>query len=152
MVPTDVLIDYTTPTSVKAHTLAALDHGVRVVIGTSGLTAADYAEISEIAQEKHLGVFAAGNFSITAALAKHFSILAARYLPSWEIIDYAQANKIDAPSGTVRELAEALTKVAQNKIEIPIDQTIGSKEARGGSHPGLGRMDHCWANPITTQS
>jgi 4-hydroxy-tetrahydrodipicolinate reductase len=135
-VPTDVLIDYTAPISVKAHTLAALDYGVRVVIGTSGLTAADYAEISQKAQEKRLGVFAAGNFSITAALAKHFSILAARYLPSWEIIDYAQANKIDAPSGTVRELAEALRQVAQNKIEVPIDQTFGSKEARGGNIDG----------------
>ena len=41
----DVLIDYTTPDSVKARTFAALDHGLRVVIGTSGLTAEDYHEI-----------------------------------------------------------------------------------------------------------
>jgi len=41
----DVLIDYTTPDSVKARTIAALDHGLRVVIGTSGLTAEDYHEI-----------------------------------------------------------------------------------------------------------
>ena len=46
-VPADVLIDYTLPGSVKEHTLSALNHRLRVVVGTSGLTAADYAEISE---------------------------------------------------------------------------------------------------------
>ncbi len=47
--PADVLIDYTRPDSVKARTLAALDRGVRVVVGTSGLTADDYAEIEQAA-------------------------------------------------------------------------------------------------------
>ena len=135
-VPIDVLVDFTTPNSVKTRVLDALDYGLRVVIGTSGLTAADFAEIAQKAKEKQLGVIAAGNFSVTAALAKHFSLLAARYLPSWEIIDYAQADKVDAPSGTVRELAEALNSVAKNKIEIPIEQTFGSKEARGGNIEG----------------
>ena len=47
-------------------------------------------------------MIAAGNFSITAALAEHFALIAARYLPSWEVIDYADADKVDARSGTVR--------------------------------------------------
>jgi 4-hydroxy-tetrahydrodipicolinate reductase len=131
-VPTDVLVDYTKPDSVKARTLDALSKGVRVVIGTSGLTAADYEEIAGEATTKNLGVIAAGNFSITAALAKHFALFAARHIPSWEIIDYAHAEKPDAPSGTVRELAEELGKVAKNHIAYPIDQTHGTKEARGG--------------------
>src|SRR4029079_247457 len=67
----DVLIDYTKPDSVKARTVEALENGVRVVVGTSGLTAADYAEIEELAVARGLGVIAAGNFSITATLAKH---------------------------------------------------------------------------------
>src|SRR5262249_10305754 len=66
--PTDVLIDFTRPDIVKAHTLAALAHGVRVVIGTSGLTAADYDEIDQVARGRGLGIVAAGNFSLTAAL------------------------------------------------------------------------------------
>ncbi len=69
-VPTDVLIDYTAPEVVKEHILAALDKGVRVVVGTSGLTASDYSEIEQRAQARQLGVIAAGNFSLTAALAK----------------------------------------------------------------------------------
>ncbi|MEO8286166.1 MAG: 4-hydroxy-tetrahydrodipicolinate reductase [Chloroflexota bacterium] len=132
----DVLIDYTNPDSVKARTLFALDHGVRVVIGTSGLTAEDYREIDAHARQQGLGVIAAGNFSITAALAKHFALLAAKYLPSWEIIDYAHADKIDAPSGTVRELAEELAEVAPNRIEVPVEQTHGDKETRGASIAG----------------
>ena len=132
----DVLIDYTKPDSVKARTLGALDHGVRVVIGTSGLTAADYHEIDAQARRRRLGVIAAGNFSITAALAKHFALLAAKHLPSWELIDYAHADKVDAPSGTTRELAEELANVAQNYVEVPIGQTLGAREARGATIDG----------------
>src|SRR5207248_662543 len=110
--------------------------GVSVVIGTSGLTAADYRDIERTAIEHRLGVIAAGNFSITAALAKHFALLAAKHLPSWEIIDYAHAEKKDAPSGTTRELAEALGEVAQNKLAVPVEQTYGDKEARGTSISG----------------
>ncbi len=134
--PTDVLIDYTAPDSVKARTLAALERGVQVVVGTSGLTAADYVEIERFAVAQGLGVIAAGNFSITAALAKHFALIAARYLPSWEIVDYAHADKIDAPSGTVRELAEALGAVRKSELALSIDETIGAKEARGASIGG----------------
>jgi 4-hydroxy-tetrahydrodipicolinate reductase len=112
--PTDVLIDYTDPDVVKNHILAALDKGVRVVVGTSGLTASDFVDIEQRAKACKLGVIAAGNFSITAALAKHFALIAAHYLPSWEIIDYASAEKIDAPSGTTRELAEELATISQN--------------------------------------
>jgi 4-hydroxy-tetrahydrodipicolinate reductase len=135
-VPTDVLIDYTGPEVVKGHILAALDRGVRVVVGTSGLTASDYSDIERRARERQLGVIAAGNFSITAALAKHFALIAARYLPSWEIIDYASAAKIDAPSGTTRELAEELAAVSRNRLEVALEQTHGPKEARGATIDG----------------
>ena len=132
----DVLVDYTDPGSVKARTFEALAHGIRVVIGTSGLTAADYVEIDQAATTAGLGVIAAGNFSITAALAKHFSLLAARHLPSWEIIDYASASKADAPSGTAQELAESMGEVAQSAIALAIDQTHGPKEVRGATIGG----------------
>ncbi len=134
--PADVLVDFTSPDSVKKRILEALDRGVRVVIGTSGLTAADYLDIERAAVEKRLGVIAAGNFSITAALAKHFALIAAKHLPSWEIIDYAKAEKVDAPSGTVRELAEALGEVAQNKVAVSVEQTHGEKETRGATIGG----------------
>jgi len=134
--PVDVLVDYTSPDSVKQRTLEALDRGVRVVIGTSGLTAADFVDIEHKAGERQLGVIAAGNFSLTAALAKHFALLAARHLPSWEVIDYAHAEKPDAPSGTARELAEALGEVGQSKIAVPVERTHGEPRARGATVGG----------------
>ena len=132
----DVLIDYTGPTTVKERTLTALAHGIRVVIGTSGLTTADYVEIEAAAIGHGLGVIAAGNFSITAALAKHFSLLAARHLPSWEIIDYASAGKLDAPSGTTQELAEAMGEVAESVFALPVEENHGRREARGANIGG----------------
>jgi 4-hydroxy-tetrahydrodipicolinate reductase len=134
--PTDVLVDYSSHDVVKGHILAALDKGVRVVVGTSGLTANDYAEIAERAEVCKLGVIAAGNFSLTAALAKHFALIAAQYLPSWEIIDYASAAKVDAPSGTTRELAEELATIAQSKLEVSLEETHGPKEVRGATIGG----------------
>jgi 4-hydroxy-tetrahydrodipicolinate reductase len=134
--PADVLVDFTSPDSVKQRTLEALARGVRVVVGTSGLTATDYQDIEARAIENKLGVIAAGNFSLTAALAKHFALLAAKHLPSWEIIDYAHAGKVDSPSGTTRELAEALGEVAQNKLEVPVEKTHGEKAGRGASIAG----------------
>jgi dihydrodipicolinate reductase len=108
-VPTDVLVDYTTAAAVKGHVLAALDRCVAVIVGSSGLSAADYAEIDELARQQRVGVIAAGNFSLMAALLLRFATEAARHLGSWELIDYATLGKPDAPSGTARELAERLT-------------------------------------------
>ncbi len=134
--PVDVLIDYTHAGCVKEHVLHALEKNIRIVIGSSGLTAQDYDEIDSIAKHKEIGVIAAGNFSLTAALAKHFSLLAAKYVPTWEIIDYANEKKPDAPSGTTRELSEQLANVRSNEIAIPVDTTIGIKSARGASVAG----------------
>ena len=134
--PADVLVDFTSPDSVKQRTLEALSRGVRVVVGTSGLTAADFQGIERRAAERGLGVIAAGNFSLTAALAKYFALLAAKQLPSWEVIDYAHAEKPDAPSGTTRELAEALGEMARNEKAIPVERTHGEPAARGASVAG----------------
>ncbi|MBI1913897.1 MAG: 4-hydroxy-tetrahydrodipicolinate reductase [Planctomycetes bacterium] len=134
--PADVLVDYTSPDSVKQRTLEALGRGIRVVIGTSGLTAADYQEIERTATEGRLGVIAAGNFPLTAALAKHFALMAAKHLPSWEVIDYAHADKVDAPSGSARELAEALGEVASNQRAVPVERTRGDRQARGATIAG----------------
>ena len=134
--PTDVLVDYTTPDTVKARTLEALACGVRVVVGTSGLTAADYADLERTATAADRGVIAAGNFSLTAALLKHFALLAAKILPSREVIDYSHAGKPDAPSGTARELAEALGEIGSAELAVPIERAKGDGRDGPGARPG----------------
>jgi 4-hydroxy-tetrahydrodipicolinate reductase len=132
----DVLVDYTSATAVKANALAAIDAGVAVVIGTSGLTAADFEEIDAAARERSVGVVAAGNFSLTAAMCQAAALLAARHLPQWEVIDYASAGKPDVPSGTARELAERLGDVRRPEVGHPIDELHGPQEARGATIGG----------------
>lgn len=132
----DVLIDYTKPEAVKANVQAAVAAGCHAVIGTSGLNDADYAEIDAWAKAKGVSVFAAGNFSLTAALMQHFSTEAAKHMPHWEIVDYASDAKPDAPSGTARELAYQLAEVATPTWAVPVTATQGLKESRGASLNG----------------
>jgi 4-hydroxy-tetrahydrodipicolinate reductase len=132
----DVMIDYTSHDVVKGNVLTAIGRGVSVVVGTSGMTADDYLEIDAAARERGVGVIAAGNFSITAAMAQAGALLAARHLPHWEVIDYASATKPDAPSGTARELAERLGQLRPPVIDVPVEETHGAPEARGASIGG----------------
>ena len=130
---TDVLVDYTHTAVAKANTLAAVERGVAVVVGSSGMSADDYAEVDEAARTKGVGVIAAGNFSLTAALLLRFAVEAARHLDAWEVIDYAGASKLDAPSGTSRELAERLEAVRRPALGVPLDDVLGAREARGAT-------------------
>lgn len=132
-VPSDVLIDYTKPDSVKGNTLSAVASGRHVVVGTSGMTAADYAEIDAAAKAAGVGVLAAGNFSITATLLRRFAREAVKYVPDVEIIDYASPSKPDTPSGTGRELAETLGAERMAATSKPVSELGGVRETRGGA-------------------
>jgi len=131
--PADVLVDYTSAAAVKENVLAALDRRVAVVVGSSGLSAADYEEIDERARAQEVGVIAAGNFSITAALLLRFATEAARHVSSWEVIDYSSLGKQDAPSGTARELAERLDAIGPPTVAVPVEDMLGAREARGAT-------------------
>lgn len=134
--PSDVFVEYTKPDIAKANILAALDRRAHVVVGTSGLTEEDYAEIDAVARAQGRGVLAVGNFALTVVLLQKFAAMAARLIAQWEIIDYAHDGKQDAPSGTARELAARLAKVRTPAPTIPLDQTQGEREARGATVSG----------------
>ncbi len=134
--PCDVFFEFTKPDVAKSNVLAALEHGAHVVIGTSGLTEADFAEIAEAAERQHLAVLAVGNFALTVVLLQKFSEMAAKYIPQWEIIDYASDGKRDAPSGTVRELAYRLSNIRPSELTVPLEQTQGPLETRGARLSG----------------
>jgi 4-hydroxy-tetrahydrodipicolinate reductase len=133
---TNVLIDYTHPEVVKRHVLYAITKGVHVVIGTSGLRETAFAEIDAAARAKGVGVLVGGNFAITAMLLQQFALMAAKTIPHWEIIDYADATKIDSPSGTATELASRLAQVRKPIYHYPIEKTLGNKESRGATVNG----------------
>jgi 4-hydroxy-tetrahydrodipicolinate reductase len=131
-----VLVDYTHASVVKANVVAAVERGTAVVVGSSGLSAADYEEIDALARNNRVGVIAAGNFSVSATLMLRFAAESARHFDEWEVIDYASAGKQDAPSGTARELAERLETVRQPRLRVPLDEVHGARDARGATVAG----------------
>lgn len=135
--PTDVLVDFTSAEAVKVNVLAAIERGVHVVIGTSGLSDQDYVEIDAAARARKVGVLASGNFAITAVLLQRFACEAAKYVSQWEVIDYAYDGKKDSPSGTARELSFRLGQVRQPEPTIPVEKTLGVKETRGATMNGM---------------
>ena len=109
----DVLVDFTSAAAVKSNVWTAVEAGVHVVIGSSGLTSDDYEELDRLARDRGVGVIAAGNFSVMAAVLRRAASMAAEHVDRWEIIDYASDDKPDVPSGTSRELAETLAQVRE---------------------------------------
>ncbi len=132
----DVFVEYTKPDIARHHVLSALKGGAHVIIGTSGLSNETYQEINELALEVKRGVLAVGNFALTNVLLQKFAEMAAKYIPFWEIIDYAHSDKKDAPSGTARELANRLSKIQESHLDVPQDEIDGSKESRGARLQG----------------
>jgi len=131
-----VFVEFTKPDVAKANVLTALQHGAHVVIGTSGLSDADLTEIDAMARSQRRGVLACGNFALTVVLLQKFAEAAARLIPQWEIIDYAHDDKVDAPSGTARELAARLAKIRHPEPTVALDRTVGAREARGATLAG----------------
>ena len=129
----DVVVDYTSAAAVRANVDAALAGGAHVVVGSSGLSEADYAEIDTAARAAGRGVIAAGNFSVLAATLLHAATMASQHVANWEVIDYAYDGKPDVPSGTARELAERLGPAEPAAHDADL---IGPPEARGANVAG----------------
>lgn len=133
----DILVEYTKPNIAMKNILAALQKGKRVVVGTSGLTEEDFLKIEKEADANDVSVLAVGNFALTVVLLQKFSEMAAKYIPSFEIIDYAHADKVDAPSGTARELAHRLSTIRESEVHVPMEKLVGLKETRGARLGGV---------------
>ncbi|MFC4548318.1 4-hydroxy-tetrahydrodipicolinate reductase [Paenactinomyces guangxiensis] len=111
----EVLVDFTTPQSVKEHVELAVQAGVRPVVGTSGLSERDIKELEQLCRERGSGAIIAPNFAIGAVLMMVFAGQAAKYLPHVEIIESHHDRKLDAPSGTAMKTAEL---IAENRHEF----------------------------------
>src|SRR5262249_25126233 len=133
----DVFFEYTRPEVAKAHVLAALGAGLHVIVGTSGLTDADHEEIDRAARAAGRGVLAVGNFALTVVVLQKLAEIAARVLPSYEIIDSAHDDKPDAPSGTARQLAARLGAIRRPTLAVPLAETQGPMESRGATVNGV---------------
>jgi 4-hydroxy-tetrahydrodipicolinate reductase len=107
----DVLIDFTRPEGTLAHLAACRELGVRMVIGTTGLTAAHKALLSEAAAQ--LAIVLAPNMSVGVSVMLRLVEQAARALGEGydlEVVEAHHRHKVDAPSGTALALGEALAR------------------------------------------
>ena len=136
-----VVVDFTEPASVLQNVHTAIRTGVRVVVGTTGLTQVDLEEIDNAAYAQDVGVLVAPNFAIGAVLMMHFAEEAARWFPHVEIIELHHEAKKDAPSGTAMKTAEMIGRSWENRGAAPIESTIEEWEslpgARGGKLEGI---------------
>jgi 4-hydroxy-tetrahydrodipicolinate reductase len=94
----EVAVDFTVPDSVKDNVRFCLDNGIHVVVGTTGLSKDDLAEIETWTGPAN--AFIAPNFAVGAVLMMRFSELAAPHFEGVEITERHHTKKLDAPSGT----------------------------------------------------
>ena len=103
------LIDFTRPEGTLAHLWVCRELGVKAVIGTTGFTDAQKAEIAEIA--KDTAIVMAPNMSVGVNVTLKLLQMAAKALATGydiEIIEAHHRHKVDAPSGTALKMGEVI--------------------------------------------
>jgi 4-hydroxy-tetrahydrodipicolinate reductase len=114
----DVVVEFTTPDTSLANSIACLEAGVHVVVGATGF---DLNALKQAAEKADNGAncFVAPNFAIGAVLLMTLSRQVAEHMPECEIIELHHPAKLDAPSGTARRTEELITE-AGGHVHQPI--------------------------------
>jgi 4-hydroxy-tetrahydrodipicolinate reductase len=107
----DVLVDFSAPAALQSSLARAVEAGIPILVGTTGLGPAADGQIAQAATR--IAVLRAPNTSIGVALLSDLVERAARALgPDWdiEILEMHHRLKADAPSGTALALGEAAAR------------------------------------------
>jgi 4-hydroxy-tetrahydrodipicolinate reductase len=106
----DVVIDFSLAKAVDALLEAAVRYSRPLVLATTGLSEAQWAAVDRAARA--IPVVAAGNYSTGVAVLNHLAEQASRLLADFdlEIVELHHRKKIDAPSGTALDLANAAAR------------------------------------------
>jgi len=114
----NVMVDFTHAAAAMDNIKAAVERGIHLVIGTTGLTEDNINEIRKLCSDKGVNAIIAPNFAIGAVLMMKFAELAARYMNRAEIIELHHDQKRDAPSGTAMQTAKLIApKIKAPKVE-----------------------------------
>lgn len=128
--PTDVVIDVTIPAASPGIVDFALEHGINVLVGTSGWSAERIASLERaLAPHPERGVVIIPNFSLGSALATAFATVAGRFYDSIEIVEAHGAGKVDSPSGTAVRTAELISAARGDRG--PVEAPHNDQRARG---------------------
>jgi 4-hydroxy-tetrahydrodipicolinate reductase len=105
----DLVIDFTVPHVSQTIVEYAVTNGVSVLVGTSGWTQERIAPVATmVTANPEIAAVFVPNFSIGSVLATQFSVLAAKYFDSIEIVEAHHEGKVDSPSGTAVRTAELI--------------------------------------------
>jgi 4-hydroxy-tetrahydrodipicolinate reductase len=131
LIGSDVVVDFTHPGVVMGNLRWCAEHGLTVVVGTSGFGEERLAEVrSWTDAAPGVRVLIVPNFSIGAVLMMRFATQAARFFESAEVIELHHAAKVDAPSGTALRTAGLISEArAKAGLGAPPDAT--NKELAG---------------------
>ena len=133
----DVVVDFSNADWTPTLADAALRRGVRMVIGTTGLSAAFVNGIAGRCDEEKLGGLVASNFALSAVLMMEFARQAARLFDHAEIIELHHNQKVDAPSGTAKTTAEMMLAARGRDFEHANTERFTVDGARGGELGGI---------------
>ena len=114
----EVLIDFTRPEGTLAHLAVCRELGVKAVVGTTGFSAAQKAEVAAIAGD--VAIVMAPNMSVGVNLVLRLVDFAARALAEGydiEIIEAHHRHKVDAPSGTALQLGEVAAAATGRRLQ-----------------------------------
>ncbi len=144
-----VLIDFTRPEGTMAHLAVCRELGVKLVIGTTGFSDAQKAEIALAA--KDIAIVMAPNMSVGVNVTLKLLEMAAKALATGydiEIIEAHHRHKVDAPSGTALKMGEVIADALGRDLkECAVydregitgeryPSTIGFASVRGGDIVG----------------
>jgi 4-hydroxy-tetrahydrodipicolinate reductase len=104
-----VLIDFTRPEGTMAHLAACRERGVQLVIGTTGFSETQKAQIAEAARD--IAIVMAPNMSVGVNVTLKLLEMAAKAMATGydiEIIEAHHRHKVDAPSGTALKMGEVI--------------------------------------------
>lgn len=133
----DVLLDLTTPDAVLGNATEGLKHGLRLLIGSTGLSARDLEHLRRETLANGLSTLVAPNFAIGALLMMRFAKEAARYFEHAEIVELHHAQKLDAPSGTALKTAQAMLAERHEFGRAHPDEVEKLDHVRGGDMDGI---------------
>jgi 4-hydroxy-tetrahydrodipicolinate reductase len=114
----DYLIDFTRPDATLAHVEAALRHDVKLVIGTTGFSEAQKAQLR--AAGERIGVVFASNMSVGVNVTFKLLEFASKHFSQGydiEIIEAHHRHKVDAPSGTALTMGEVIAKALGRSLD-----------------------------------
>jgi len=136
----EVALDFTQPHVAIDNVTWCVEHGVHVVVGTSGFDDDRIARVASLLGDAPAtGVLVVPNFSIGAVLMMRFAAVAAPFFESVEVIEMHHPAKIDAPSGTATRTAEliAAARETAGSAALPDATTTDPDGARGATVAGI---------------